>query len=154
MRPLYEIYDGYRNVPRGERGLFGIRKESNRDAYQKTMKEFRNLYEEDIIRVCAEAAAAESPASYLAAYGQQFMDEVERILTGPGKQKPARAVKYDSTFFTVMYVIPLIRLCEPENRDALAEALRAAWENRFGEQIRLSSYQEIYQAFTTRFGLK
>ena len=151
MKQLYEIYEGYENIRKGDKKLFGKAKTANRDAYQAAMKKFRDLYEEDITRVCGEAAAADDPAAYLADYGRRCMDEAERILSR-GKTAVARAVKYDSTFFTVMYVIPLIRLCEPENRDELAEAVRAAWAERFScPEIRLSTYQEIHAAFNTRF---
>ena len=151
MKQLYEIYEGYENVRKGGRKLLGRSRTANRDAYQAAMKGFRDLYEEDIDRVCAEAAASADPAGYFADYGQRFMDEAERVLAR-GKDSVARAVKYDSTFFTVMYVIPLIRLCEPENRDDMAEAVRAAWAERFNEPgMKLSTYQEIHAAFNTKF---
>ena len=75
MKQLYEIYEGYENVRKGGKKLFVKTRTANRDAYQSAMKGFRDLYEEDIDRVCAEAAASEDPASYFAEYGQRFMDE-------------------------------------------------------------------------------
>ena len=151
MKHLYEIYDGYEDLRKGEKKLFGKTRTSNRDAYAAAMRRFRDTYEEDVLDTCAQAAESADPAGFLSAYGQRFMDEAERILA-KGKQKVPRTVKVDSTFFTVMYVIPLIRLCGAGNRDDLAEAVRAAWSERFGEpDMKLTSYQDIFAAFNTKF---
>ena len=61
MKHLYEIYDGYEDLRKGEKKLFGRTRTSNRDAYAAAMRRFRDTYEEDVLDTCAQAAESADP---------------------------------------------------------------------------------------------
>ena len=149
--PITDIYSDYGEI----RSLVNIpahgKGRDRKEKYEKTMKGFLSVYGEDIEASCAELAAAEDRQAWLASYGERFVDGASDHLKGFRGKVPA-AKKMDATFFTIMFVLPLIRMTDAEGSQDLAQAACDAWSERFNyPDMRVADHKEILNSFSTKF---
>ena len=121
-------------------------------SYEENMKRFREEQGHFIDEMTAFASAAGDKTAAAAEVANTFCDKVFDAFSKGGKMKGRKQA--DLTFFMIYYVFPAILLTENECAALICDALRDAWNKKFGTNISYTTYEKLHSSFRNKiFGI-
>lgn len=124
-----------------------------KETYAQRMETFRTDYASIYDEMTSAVAASEDKAAKAAEIGEVFAENVFNHYAKRGRMRSA--VRADLCLFMVYYVFPALLLTQDENATLIADNLRDAWVDKFGNKgMGYASYDEIYASFKEKiFGM-
>lgn len=119
--------------------------------FENMMKKYGKIF------LCIEAVYdhEEKKEKWLKKLADRFVDHAEEMIMSKKWKFQRENALVDCNMFVVSYVLPAINEFEGTMSAPFAQMLCGCWNERFGTQMEVGSYEKIYNGFSTSiFGIK